>query len=178
MNKSYEWMLLESKKGDKNAFRLLFEAMKDELFRYIRVRVGSREDALDILQDSFTDLWKVLRKNQFAYASDAEFRGFLYTISKRRIARFYRFKKPEVSLDDLDCKEDSSEESSEARHILQTLEALNPEDKEVMRLRYFSGMNFQEIAGLLNKTESAIKVRHHRALEKLRQILGYDEKQS
>lgn len=171
---SLEWMLLESTKGSTNAFRLLYEATKDEVFRFIRYRVGGRDDALDILQDSYYDLWSALQKKQFAYTSDAEFRGFLFTILKRRIARFYRFRKLTLSLDDLDVS-DLEEESGESSHIIRSLEMLSPEDQEVMRLRYFEGLSFKEIAGLLNKEENTIKVRHHRSLDKLRQILDYEK---
>lgn len=172
-DKSLEWMLLESSKGNTSAFRLLYEVVKDDAFRFTRYRVGSRDDALDILQETFIDLWEALKKKRFAYVSDPEFRGFLYTILKRRIARYYRFRKTALSLDDLEIDPEEADHS-EASHILRSLERLNPEDQEVMRLRYFEGQSFGEIASLLNKEENAIKVRHHRALEKLRQILDYD----
>lgn len=173
-DKSLEWMLLESSKGNTSAFRLLYEEVRDDIFRFIRYRVGTREDALDILQDTFLDLWVALQKKRFAYVSDAEFRGFLYTILKRRVARFYRFRKITTSLDDLDVDLTETDQG-EVSHIIRSLEILNPEDQEVVRLRYFEGLSFGEIAGLLDREESAVKVRHHRALAKLRQILDHEK---
>ncbi len=176
-DQSLEWMLLESSKGSRNAFRFLYEATKDDVFRFIRYRVGSREDALDILQEAFADLWVALEKKRFAYATDAEFRSFLYTILKRRIARFYRFRRLTLSLEDIDNPDEPREvDQGEVSHIIRSLETLSPEDQEVVRLHYFEGLGFKEIARLLQRQESAVKVRHHRALQKLREILDYDNK--
>ena len=58
------------------------------------------------------------------------------------------------------------------REILQTLlEKLSLRDREVVDLRYFAGLPFAEIANMLGDNESAVKVRHHRAIRKLQSFL-------
>ena len=154
-------------------FRLIYEDTKTPIFHLIRTRVGSREDALDIFQDVYVDLWEALGKGRFAYRSDPELLGFLYLIAKRRIAKFYRFRHFTVSLDDIEPAVEV--ESGERGEIVLALRKLGEADREVLNLRYFSGLSFKEIAVLLNKDESAIKVRHHRAMKKLKEILGYEQ---
>ena len=170
--KTLQWMVLESTKGDTQAFRFLYEECKDGLFAYIRRRVGTREDALDILQDTFTEVWKCFKDKGFAYSSDPEFMGFITTIARRRIARFYRFRMPTVSLEDLEIADEEREGISD---ILKAIEKLNSSDQELVRLHYFEGLPFKAIARLLESQENTIKVRHHRAIAKLKEILGYEK---
>jgi RNA polymerase sigma-70 factor (ECF subfamily) len=156
-------------------FQTLFEKSKDDVFRLIRARVGTREDSVDILQDVYVDLWIALKKGSFVYRSDPELLGFLYLIARRKVARFYRFRKVTISLDDIDLGEENKTEAGETALLLQGIKKLNNLDQEVVRLRYFSGLSFKEIADLLDKGESAIKTRHHRAIMKLKEILGYEK---
>lgn len=176
---STEWMIQESAAGDAGAFRLLFERFYAELFRFAYSRVERREDALDILQEVFIDLWIALRKGGFAYSSEIKFRGFLYTIIRRKLARTYHAKSRSsyVSIEEsegaLSYKQEG--EAGEIAIVMKAVRKLPAEDREVISLRYFSGLQFQEIAELLNKGESAVKVRHHRALEKLKNMLHYEK---
>lgn len=175
-HKSLEWLVKESAGGRATAFRMLFDQTEDPLFRFIRHRVGTREDALDILQDTYVDLWFALERGKFTYSTDNEFWGFLSLIAKRRIARMYRFRKPVISLEDVVDIHDTSEKCDESgRAAVNALELLEPHEQKVMDLRYFKGLKFQEIANLLGKGETAVKVEHHRAIRKLRKFLGYEK---
>jgi RNA polymerase sigma-70 factor, ECF subfamily len=162
--------------GSTSAFRLLFDETRDDLFRFIRLRVSTREDALDVLQECYVDMWQALKSGKFVYVSDPELRGFLCLIARRRIAKLYRLWKPQVSLEDIvETSDTSFEEVSERGAAVSALQKLSHRDREVVELRYFSGLSFREIADLLNSGESAVKVRHHRAIEKLKHLLGYEK---
>src|SRR3989344_1488151 len=154
-------------------FRSIYEETNKPVFNLVRTRVASRDDALDILQEVYIDFWKALKRGKFVYRSNPELLGFLYLIARRKIARFYLFRRFTLSLDDLEPREDPAE--SDQREILFALRKLGNTDREVLDLRYFSGLSFGEIASLLDKNENAIKVRHHRAMRKLKDILGYEE---
>lgn len=179
-HKSLEWMIKEVKAGNTSVFRAIFDEFREPLFRFVRSRVESREDALDLLQDTFIDLWGALRSPRYVYNSDRDFSGFLYMIARRKIARLYRFRRPHISLEESEVVVSEAEEgeAGEVAILMRSLETLNDEDQEVIKLRYFSGLSFAFIANLMGKKESAVKVRHHRALEKLKQILGYDSSTS
>ncbi len=174
--KSLEWLVTESARGRASAFRMLFDQTETPLFRFIRNRVGTREDALDILQDAYVDLWLALERGKFIYSTDNEFWGFLSLITKRRIARMYRFRKPAISLEDvIDVQGENDGGDESERAAVSALERLEPHEQRVMDLRYFKGLKFNEIANLLGKGESAVKVEHHRAIRKLRKFLGYEK---
>ncbi len=175
---SLEKMLKQSSLGDKDAFRAVFEHTQKELFAFIRSRTAAREDAFDLIQETLVDLWMALKNGNFTYSSDSEFRGFLYTIARKKIARYYRFRRVTISLENLDdilLDESDNYEPGEKTLLMEALNKLNKEDQEVVRLKHFSGLSFKEIAELLKREESAVRVRHHRALGKLREILGYEK---
>ena len=54
------------------------------------------------------------------------------------------------------------------------LESLKPSDREVLELRYLEGLSNFEAAAVLGVGESAVGMRHIRALERLRHLLGED----
>ncbi|MCR4279485.1 MAG: sigma-70 family RNA polymerase sigma factor [Candidatus Zambryskibacteria bacterium] len=174
---STEILIRESIHGNVIAFQTLYDRFSDDLFRFIRVRVATRDDAHDILQEVFLDLWKAFEKSGFIYSSDGEFMGFLFVIARRKLAKLYRFRPLTVSLDEMDNDPSNTDESlaGEIAVLFQALGKLNKEDQELIKLRYYSGLSFPEIAKLLDKGESAVKVRHHRALAKLKELLGYEK---
>lgn len=173
---STEILIRESVLGNVAAFQALYDRFSDELFRFIRVRTSTKDDAQDILQEVFVDLWRAFDKGRFIYSSDGEFMGFLFTIARRKLAKLYRFRQVTISFDEIgDTPQTDAGESQAGELILlfQALRKLNREDQELVRLRYFSSLSFPEIARLLNRSESAVKMRHHRALAKLKELLGY-----
>ncbi len=156
--------------GDAGSFRTLVEQLDSKLFSYLCSRTSSREDALDTLQDVLVDLWQALRK--FEYRSEAGFYRFVFTIAKRRLYRLYR-KPHTTSLEDIDDVSDGS--SLEGRGNTDALEramgTLDTTARDIVTLKHWSGFSFGEIGALLSMKEEAVRVRHHRALAKMRNIL-------
>jgi RNA polymerase sigma factor (sigma-70 family) len=61
---------------------------------------------------------------------------------------------------------------AEDRDLLRAVIALPLKDRQAIYLRYFDGLPFAEVAQLMGTTESAARVRVHRALDRLRGRLG------
>ena len=59
-----------------------------------------------------------------------------------------------------------------ANQVRTALAQLRPRDQEVLVLRHLEHLSVQEIAAILELTEDAVKTRHLRALQRLRQLLG------
>lgn len=158
--------------GDEHAFHLLYERLNDPLFKYILSRTKDRDDALDMLQEVFTDIWKSL--GTFVYSSEGQFYGFVFVIVKRKLGKYY---KTRHSVDELD--ENSLENSYEidvehlddVRTLMEAIKQLNGKYRTVIELRYWSGLTFGEIGKLIGDKETTVKVRHHRALKLLEEIL-------
>lgn len=169
-------LIMAAKAGDREAFRVLYELLAPKVFRFIRPRARTREDALDVLQETFIDLWKGL--STFSYQGDASLDAFLYTIASRKLARLFRWWKPTVSLESLDdvfvAPGMNEHEEGTVLAIAHALRSLRAADREILVLRHMEGRSFSDIAELLGQSENTLKVRHHRALGRLRQIVQYD----
>ena len=57
------------------------------------------------------------------------------------------------------------------------LDRLSERDRELLALRHLEMLSIREIAGVLGISEGAVKVRHVRALERLRDLLGEDPRE-
>lgn len=158
-----------STQGDSNAFRKLFDMLEKPLFGYLSARTDGREDAKDLLQDVFVDFWRALPR--FSYASDKAFYGFVYRITKRKLARYYRRRKKTVELTEAHLAEDPESGREDVILLPQAVRKLKPKYREVVELRYWSDLPFADIAKLLGAKVTTVKVRHHRAMEQLRRFL-------
>jgi len=53
-------LIEKTKNRDERAFQAIFELLSNRLFKYALSRSKSRDDALDIVQETFVELWKAL----------------------------------------------------------------------------------------------------------------------
>lgn len=158
-------LIKEAQNGSKEAFKGIFEHLSNKLFAYALTRTAGREDAMDIVQETFIELWEALKK--FNYRSDEEFYGFVFIITKRKLYRYYRQKPKTVYLDDNLIEESYEMEPNDYRYMVKHINSLTSNYQDLLKLRYWSGMTFGEIASALDITETTAKVWHHRAIKKL-----------
>ena len=159
-------LVKEAADDSEEAFRSLFEQINDRVFAYARSHTKRRDDALDIVQETFIELWGAL--SQFEYRSDEAFYGFVFIILKRKLSRHHRKHRVTVSLEDIADVETYDMDHEDYRYLIKHVEKLAKKYRELLRLRYWAGLSFREIAATLQISESTAKVQHHRAIKKLR----------
>lgn len=177
VEKTLKDLVISSIDGDEHAFHLLYERLNNALFKYILSRTKDRDDAADILQDVFVDLWKALEN--FSYTSEGQFYGFVFVITKRKLGRHYKTKKVHDEFDENSLEQSFEldvERKDDIRVLLEGIEQLGEKYRTVIELRYWSGLTFAEIGKLVGDKETTVKVRHHRALKLLEDILKQHEK--
>ncbi len=169
----------------KDKFTKTYNEYADSIFRYCVLRVSDRDVAMDLTQQAFMRYWDSLVRGT-AIAND---KAFLFTIARNAITDWYRKKKP-VSLEGLQEKSEDGEEfviiddnakgalelDTEGRFLLGKIHSLPHTSQQVLYLRYIEDLKPKEIAEILNIGENAVSVRIHRALDDLRKITGYEEK--
>lgn len=155
--------------GDDEAFHHIYELLVDRLFNYALSHTRVRDDALDVTQDTFVELWKSF--SGFRYKGKEKFLGFVFIILKRRLARHYAFTKKQNSQDAEEFKDSYEMHVEDYRHLAGTIELLSEKYKDVIKLRYWSSLSFAEIGDTLGINENTAKVTHHRALKKLGQLI-------
>lgn len=161
-------------KGDKDAFAKLYDEFFTPLWRYVYARTSSRSVTSDIVSDSFTSLYENRKSIKYAKAV----KNYLYKIARNKIFQYYKREKTiqlsEFETDRLEKPERSKKENSKEvlKNVEKVLKNLPENYSEVLRLRFISGLKIREVAELLDKTESNIKVIQHRAVKKAQKLFS------
>lgn len=165
--------------GKQQQFTEVYERESDALFRFALLRTSSREQAFDIVQESFSELWLALRRG----TAVENCRAFLFTVARHKIIDWYR-KAKSYSLDAIiedesgggnDFADDRAfreiESSVEARRIAEAIRELPEAYRDAVALRLLEDVPPQEIALILGITRNAASVRVTRGIHELRKRL-------
>ena len=154
----------------------LFRDLYAELKQMARMKVASERRGMTLnatalvheawlrLEKSAPDQWRD-RSQFFASAAEA-MRRILVEAARRRLAAKRGSGEVAISFDDLDLPETAeSERLMEVHEVLDRLEAEDPVKAAIVKLRFFCGMENEEIASILGVNEKT--VRRHWALAKV-----------
>ncbi len=160
-------------RGDAEGFKWLYRRHLPAVYRYAYARTGNRQDAEDLTALVFERAWANLPH----YRATGPFRGWLFTIARRAAIDRRRRHRPdtvpvealaEVLPDSAGGPEAAALTAEELRQILRLLDELRPEQRDVLGLRFFAGLQYAEIARVVGKREPAVKMLAYRALDTLR----------
>ncbi len=166
-------LITQSAKGDAESYKKLYEHLVDKVYVYVSYRTSTKEQATDLTQDVFIDLFTAL--SNFTYQSRAQFYAFVFVITRRKLAKHYTENNVKKSneteeFDETRMSDHSSNTLDTQATQLDVRAALNllePQTREIVVLHHWARHTFGEIAQLMNMAESAVRVRHHRALKVL-----------
>ena len=155
-------------------FAEFYASWFDRVYNYARSRTGSATRADEIAADTFERAFRAW--GQFdAHKGDRQ--TWLFTIAFRSVADHYRSEKRGVwsSLDMIADPPDAAkgpakeaEEADEKRRLLDALSSLDDEAREIVSLKFFSGLTNRAIGDLLGLSESNVGVTLFRSIRKLR----------
>ncbi|WP_129716877.1 RNA polymerase sigma factor [Pedobacter sp. SYP-B3415] len=141
--------------------------------------VKTREDAEEVAQDCFIKAYKALG----SFKQDSKFSTWLYTITYTTAMTFLRKKRIDTtSIDDentfaqvtdraADTGMHSAERKSRNFYLQQAIEALQPDDAAIIGLFYQGEQSLEEIGGTLKMSANTVKVKLHRARQRLKEKL-------
>lgn len=179
MERTEEKALIEaSRRGDKRAFGKLIEANQMRLFRTVFLMLGSRDMAMDIMQDTFVKAWKALDR----FDPECLFYPWLATIGRNLALNQIKRAGREESLDDLESQvAEIPDESSDPldnliakesdRKFAAALGVLPEQFRAVFVLRMYERMSYKGIAEELGISPGTVDSRMSRAREKLMELL-------
>lgn len=160
-------------KKDTDSFGILYDLYVEKIYRFIYFKVGNKQEAEDLTSEVFLKVWNHISEDK----KIKSFSGLLYKIARNMVIDLYRSKARDVQY--LDSQTDLPDEGkwfekmlikAEAKQILENLEKLKQEYKEVVTLRYVDELKIEEIADIMDKKNVAIRVMLHRALKKLKEL--------
>jgi RNA polymerase sigma-70 factor (ECF subfamily) len=163
--------------GDETAFARLWRDVHPPLLRYLRVVAGSAAE------DIASEVWlEVARRLSRFRGGEQEFRGWLFTVARRRVTdmRRYESRRPvRLTGDPADLDGPAADDTAlEALDNLSTeaavaLIASLPRDQaEVIVLRVIAGLDVGHVARIVGKRPGTVRVTAHRGLRALAARLG------
>lgn len=151
---------------------ILFERYSATLLNFFTKMTYDRTDSEDLTQNLFVRLLKY----RHTYRTGANFRAWIFQMARNV---FYdeiekNRKMPTDEIKEYDQKmvaEPENIEKNEELEILNKALAQLPTDqREILWLNRYENMTYNEIAKITDSTESAIKMKAHRALKNLKEI--------
>jgi len=164
-----ELLVIRCQQGEKEAFELIVQLWQKPLLVFALRYLDQQIDAWDAVQETWISVIKGLNKLQ----NPSLFVSWLFRILTNKCIDRIRKKQQELCrLEQADIKLESSEISNENESLSQAVQELSDEHKTLIRLRFGQGLQIGQIAAMLNIAEGTAKSRLHRALARLREILG------
>lgn len=172
---AYLFSLIKDPATRDKGFLLLVETYQKPLYWHIRRLVVSHDDAEDILQETFINVYR------FADSFKGESRLFtwLYRIATNECTKHFRKNKnwlenAEFIADKmLGSLSESDNESSETMLVKfqQAILRLPEKQRMVFNLRYYEELSYDEIGQILDSSVNTLKTNYHYAAEKVKQYL-------
>jgi RNA polymerase sigma-70 factor (ECF subfamily) len=173
-------LVVAAKRSDTEAFEALVRATYGDVYGLAIRLVGNEHDAADVLQEAYLRAYRSLRK----FRGDASFRTWMYRITANCAATLIsrRHRTRHVELDEemqiADCRPGRDPQAvassgDDRKRLVCALAALPESLRIVVVLRDVYDLPHEAIATELGISQTAAKVRLHRARRKLRdQLLG------
>src|SRR5213595_3215876 len=166
-----------AQQGRREALEELYLLHFDRIYSYLHMSVGNRHDAEDLTTQTFVKMLESIRR--FRWQS-APFSAWLFRIAHNLAMDHFRAARrwqPEEEVPEPIGSEELSAED-EAMHsigrqsMLELIDELSPEQRQVLTLKFVFNFGNGEVATILGKTEGAVKSLQHRALVSLQKQIA------
>jgi len=177
-------LIEKAKKGDEESFETLILSCKGKAYSIAYRYLRNEEDAMDALQESFIKIFRGLK----GFNGESQFDTWVYRIVVNTCNDFIRKQKSRPQTEELfrnqesdeeyeiqiadsrDNPEERLEQKELGQYIMECLEKLKEEYREILILRDINGFSYEEISKILNCNEGTVKSRISRARQKLKEI--------
>lgn len=163
-------MIMEAVKGgDLQQASVLFDRYHKRLFNFLARMTPDREAAEDLTQNVFLRMLKYRN----SYREGAKFQSWIFQVARNVFADHYQEVKNN-SVMKMETLPDKPEETvpdweHQEQTLQQSLQRLPAEQRELLVMTRFQHMKYEEVAEIMNTSVANIKVKVHRAINKLRE---------
>lgn len=157
------------KTGEKDAFRHLVEAYQRQAVAHGTAILGNREDAQDAAQDAFVDAFRSLKN----FDESRAFYPWFYVLLRNRCYKLAGRRRETENVEDVVLVAPrTGPPTDETIALERALASLDPEDREIVMLKYFDGLSYDELATRLQIPRGTVMSRLFNARRKLQTKLG------
>jgi RNA polymerase sigma-70 factor (ECF subfamily) len=161
-----------AQRGHREALEELYLLHFDRIYSYLHLSVGNRHDAEDLTTQTFLRMLEAIGRFRWR---EVPFSAWLFRIAHNLAMDHFRMNRrvqseeqvPEPPGSEESSAEDQAFDSMGRAGMLEMIERLSPEQRQVLTLKFLYGFANAEVAAILGKTEGAIKSLQHRALTSL-----------
>lgn len=165
-------LMVRYQAGDAYAVEELVRRLSPSLMGFLMASLVSQSDAEDMLQEC----WFRIHRSRHTYRPDQPVLPWIFAIARHTRLDGYRRRsrreRRELLVAEPPEHPQSMPRAARQPDIWRLLEALPPQQREVVVLLKISGMSLHEVARATGATVGAVKQRAHRAYAKLRELLA------
>jgi RNA polymerase sigma-70 factor, ECF subfamily len=161
--------------GDEFAFVSLYNRYKGPVYAFCVKMVGDREMARDVMQETFLRVYE----NRDRLSNTTAFKSWVFTIARNQCLNQLRKGRWQVPLEnggEVPQPRDETpisqlEKSERIAIVTRHIDRLKPDYREVIVMREYQNMSYEEIAAVTRSTISAVKSRLFKARRKLATLI-------
>jgi RNA polymerase sigma-70 factor (ECF subfamily) len=174
-----EALVVKLRDGDTHAGEMLVERHHRALLRYLQRLTGNEHLAEELHQQAWISVLEHLDRFD-PHGSPGGFKAWIFRIATNKANDLWRSRGREkaahaglrlVTDDELPHAGTRLEETEQQGRLKQAIEQLPDAQRQVLMLRYYSGLKFNEIAEMIGCPLNTALGRMHKAVLKLRQLL-------
>ena len=155
--------------GEVEAFAVLVERYKDRVVAAAYHLTGDRDAAEDLAQDTFVAAFRQIHKLRDPSRVGAWLHGITQRLSYKHLRRASRL--TDLETDRMEAVPAPPDRIDEPGELCQLLNELPEQYRQVLAARYLEDLDYEEIAQVLGTTVNNVRVRCHRAKNRLRELL-------
>lgn len=162
---------MDKKQSDIEDLECLVSEWQDRLFRFAYMRIGIREEAEDLIQETFISLFSAMRRGK----KILNVGNYLFRSLSNACNSYHRKNQPPFipieEASDMEVDEQDRDIHNEFFRISRLLEDLPQQQAETLRMKCYDGLTFREIAEIEEISEATVKSRYRYAIACLQKIL-------
>ncbi len=166
-----------ARKGDTEAFGMLYDHYQGSVYRFLYYRVGSQALAEDLTSETF---FRALRSMSSFRWQGKDFGAWLMTIARNLTTDHYKAGRTrlEMATEDMSPHDSATEGPENAvlasltnEALLEALRKLPAEQQECLIMRFLQGLSIAETAAVLGRSDGAVKQLQLRGVRNLAKLM-------
>ncbi len=161
--------------GDQEAFGTLYDHYFPQIYRFVLFKVGSKAEAEDLTHEVFLSAWRTLPNYRM---KGHPLSSWLYQIARNAVIDLYRTTKHHVQIEmvsedvlrPVESGQESLDTTLEMEQVQKCIAQLRPDYQDLIIMRFIEELPTAEIATVLGKSEGAVRLMQHRALNDLKAV--------
>ena len=161
--------IIKIRNGDQESFAVLYDLYIQKIYRFIYYRTHHKQTAEDLTSLVFTKAYSKFE----SFDPKASFATWMYRIARNTVIDHYRTNKGVVDIeeafnlesqDNIEADYEVKEKLTKARRYL---DSLPEEQRDLIIMRLWDGLGYDEIAQITGKKEASLRVAFSRAVSKM-----------